>query len=610
MPTPAYNSLLLQFGPFKLDLQACELRKGNILLHLPPQPCKVLALLASHPNEVLTREEMQHEIWGADTFVDFDQGLNAAIRQIRAALCDDAETPRYIETLPRRGYRFIGQIDGYPAAAEGAMAAVPAESATLSGPAILRRVSYRRRWSALLTTVGLALLLSVTGVYLGRKRIWTHVRPPTGRIMLAVLPFENLSGDPEQEYFSEGLTEEMISRFGQLEPQRLGVIARTSALQYKGTKKRIDQIGKELGVDYILEGMVRHAGDHVRVSAQLIHVSDQTHIWAKNYERDLRDILALQEEVAQAIASEVEISLTPEQQARLVSTAPVNAAAHEAYLRGLYELHGMTAETSETLKFQSIEKAIGYFQQALTHDPNDALAYSGLADAYTNLSTDYRAPLEVMPKAKAAALKAIELDDTVAEAHASLGYVALIFDWDWARAEHELRRALELNPSLARAHAGYAEYLLFGADRPDEAIQEFRRAYALDPLLPAAHGDLAWFSFLARRYTESIEAAQRVGHDDNVLALSYAELGQRDQAIAAADSARSHTRNPAILSQIAAAYALAGRADKARAMLPGIEGSARERYVCGFNVACIYSVLGDKKQAFAWLEKAHRDRSD
>jgi TolB-like protein/DNA-binding winged helix-turn-helix (wHTH) protein/Tfp pilus assembly protein PilF len=609
VPTPANNSLLFRFGPFKLDLQACELRKGDILLHLPPQPCKVLALLASHPNKVFTRQEMKDEIWGADTFVDFDQGLNAAIRQIRAALCDDAETPRYIETLPRRGYRFIGEIHGYPAAAEGAAAEGPRESSPLSGPAILRPVSYRRRWPTLLTSVGLALLLLVAGVYLGRKSIWSHAKPRTGRIMFAVLPFENLSGDPEQEYFSEGLTEEMISRLGQLEPQRLGVIARTSALQYKGTKKRIDEIAKELGVDYILEGTVRHAGDRVRVSAQLIQVSDQTHIWAKNYERDLRDILALQEEVAQAIASEVEISLTPGQQARLVSTTPVNAAAHEAYLRGLYELHGMTVEATETLKLQSIEKAIGYFQQALTHDPNYPLAYSGLADAYTDLSTDYRAPLEVRPKAKAAAAKAVELDDTLADAHASLGYVSLVFDWDWARAEFEFRRALELNPSLPRAHAGYAEYLLFKLGRSDEAIRELQRAYALDPLLPTSHGDVGWFYFLARRYAESIEA-EKVRHADIVLALSYAELGQRDLAIAAADRAVSSTQIPANLSLIAAAYALAGRVDKARAMLPGIKAQARDRYVCGFSVACIYSVLGEKEQAFAWLERAYRDHSD
>lgn len=604
MPAPPDSPLLLRFGPFKLDLHACQLRKGEILIHLSPQPCKVLALLASRPRKVFTRQEIQREIWGGETFVDFEQGLNAAIRQIRAALCDDAETPRYIETLPRRGYRFIGQVDGRPGAVESATLAVPAESATLSPASVLRPVSYRR---PLTVVVGLALVVAAVVL------VWRIERIP-GRTAaahinsLAVLPLENLSHDAEQEYFADGMTDELITDLAKIHALR--VISRNSMMLYKGKHKPTPQIARELDVDALVEGTVMRSGDRVRITAQLIEAPTDRHLWAETYEGDLRNILALQDQVATAIAKEVRAKLDPQDQIRLTGARPINAEAHEAYLRGLYELHGMTAEATETLQSQSIEKAIKYFQQALTHDPNDALAYSGLADAYSSLSTAFRAPLAVMPKAKAAAAKAIELDDTLAEAHASLGYVALIFDWDWARAEHEFRRALELNPSLPRAHAGYAEYLLFVGHRTDEGLQELHRAYALDPLLPMSHGDLAWFLFLARRCTESIQAARGVGHDDHVLALSYAELGQRDQAVAAADRAVSSTRNPVILSQIAAAYALAGRADKARAMLPGIEGSARERYLCGFNVACLYSVLGGKDQAFSWLEKAHRDRSD
>jgi TolB-like protein len=425
---------------------------------------------------------------------------------------------------------------------------------------------------------------------------------------LAVLPLENLSHDAEQEYFADGMTDELITDLAKIHTLR--VISRNSMMQYKGKHKPTPQIARELNVDALVEGTVMRSGDRVRITAQLIEAPNDRHLWAESYDGDLRDILALQDEVATAIAREVRANLNPQEQIRLRSARPVNAEAHEAYLRGLYELHRMTVEATGTLKSQSIEKAIDYFQQALTHDPNDALAYSGLADAYSDLSSSYRAPLEVMPKAKAAAVRAIELDDTLAEAHVSLGYVALTFDWDWVRAEHEFRRALELNPSLPRAHAGYAEYLLFRFRRTDEAIQELQRAYAVDPLLSIAHGDLAWFSFLARRYKESIDTAQRFGHDDHIQALSYAELGQRDQAVAAADRAVSSTRNPLILSQIAAAYALAGRPDKARAMLPAIEGQARERYVCGFNVACVYAALGDKAQAFSWLGKAYLARSD
>jgi TolB-like protein/DNA-binding winged helix-turn-helix (wHTH) protein/Flp pilus assembly protein TadD len=604
VPAPANNLLLLQFGPFKLDLQACQLHKGEILLHLPPQPCKVLALLASHPHKVFTRQEIQREIWGGDTFVDFEQGLNAAIRQIRAALCDDAEVPRYIETLSRRGYRFIGQVDGRSAAAEGAMPSVPAESVRLSSPNVPRMASYRRRVTVL---VGLALVVVAVVLVWRMERIPGRT-PPTHIQSLAVLPLENLSHDAEQEYFADGMTDELITDLAKIHALR--VISRNSMMQYKGKRRPTPQIARELNVDAIVEGTVMRSGDRVRITAQLIDAPNDRHLWAETYEGDLRNILALQGEVAAAIAKEVKLKLSAQEEIHLANARPVNPEAHEAYLRGQYRLHGMAAEATDTLKSQSIEKAIDYFQQALTHDPNDALAYSGLADAYSDLSTSYRAPLEVMPKAKAAAVRAIELDDTLAEAHVSLGFVELTFDWDWSGAEHEFRKALELNPSLPRAHAGLAEYLLFRLRRTDEAIEELQRAYAVDPLLPIAHGDLAWFSFLGRRYTESIEAAQRVGHDDHILALSYAELGRRDEALAAADRSVTSTRNPVVLSQIAAAYALAGRPDKARAMLPAIEGQARERYVCGFNVACVYAALGDKAQAFSWLGKAYLARSD
>jgi TolB-like protein len=467
-----------------------------------------------------------------------------------------------------------------------------------------------RRWFWPLTALGFAVLaITVIGVTSGRWRKYVTDGAPSGHIQsVAVLPLENLSRDPEQEYFADGMTDALITDLAKIHALR--VISRTSVMQYKGKNEAAPQIARELNVDAIVEGTVFRSGDHVRITAQLIEVPSDRHLWAETYERDLRDILALQDEVARAIASKVRVTLTPQEQARLSSARQVNPAANEAYLRGLYELHGTTAEPTEAQKAQSLEKAIGYFNQARSDDPNDALAYSGLADAYTVLSTAYRAPLEVMPKAKAAALKAIELDDTLGEAHASLGYVALIFDWDWASAEREFHKALELNPSSPRAHAGYAEYLLFVAQRTDEGLQELHQAYTLDPLLPSSHGDLAWLLFLSRRYAESIEAAQRVGHDDHVLALSYAELGQREASLAAADRAVNSTTSPVILSQVAAAYALAGRKDKARAMMGAIEGQARERYVCGFNVACVYSVLGDKDQAFAWLEKAHRDRSD
>ncbi len=415
---------------------------------------------------------------------------------------------------------------------------------------------------------------------------------------LAVLPLDNLSHDPGQDYFAEGMTEELITDLAKIAALR--VISRTSAMRYKGSQKPVSQIAQELNVDAIIEGSVLRSGGRVRITAQLIQAATDRHLWAESYEGDLRDVLALQSQVARAIASEIRVKVAPGEQARLSTARPVNPEAHEAYLRGLYEMRKLTKEGAE--------KAIEYFRQALALDPNDALAYSGLADAYYDQSTIERAPLEVMPKAKAAAARALELDNTLAEAHASLGYVKLVFDWDWPGAEGEFRRALELNSSLPRAHVGYAMYLLT-VRRTEEAIQELQRAKALDPLFQLSHGSLPLYLFFARRYEEAIEAARKVA-DNVVLALSYAELGRREDAVAAADRAKESTRNPVFLSFVAAAYGLAGKKNKARAVLDGVERQARQRYVCGFNVACVYAVLGDKEQAFAWLEKAYRDRSD
>ncbi len=425
---------------------------------------------------------------------------------------------------------------------------------------------------------------------------------------IAVLPLENLSHDPEQEYFADGMTDELITEVAQISALR--VVSRNSIMQYKAKRVPTPQIARELNVDGLLEGTVSRSGDRVRITAQMIDAKTDHHLWAATYERDLRDLVALQDEVARAIADQIEINLTPQERTRFADRRPVNPAAHESYLRGLYELHGMTAEADYDLKLQSVHRALGFFQQALAQDSNDSLAYAGLADAYRNSSTKFNAPLDVMPKAKAAALKAIELDDSNAEAHAALGSVEFAFDWDWPRAEQEFRRALELNPSLAQAHADYAEYLLFVSGRPDESLKEFQRAYELDPLLPFSHGDLAWFLFLARRYRESIEAARRVGNDDAILALDFAELGQPDLAREAADRALLSVSDPVILAKIAAAYALAGNKSEARAVIGRVEALGQERYICGFNVAGAYSALGDKEQAYVWLNRGFLSLSD
>jgi serine/threonine protein kinase/tetratricopeptide (TPR) repeat protein len=474
--------------------------------------------------------------------------------------------------------------------------------------AVTFRPLQRRGLTALLVAglaVGLLVAVILTNVGGLRDRLFGGNSPP--RIgSLAVLPLVNLSHDPEQEYFVDGMTEQLTSDLGQIGALR--VISRTSAMHYKGTSKTLPEIARELHVDAVVEGSVERSGDRVRISAQLIEASTDRHLWSRSYQRDLRDVLRLQDDVAQAIATEVRIKLTPQEHIHLSNARPVNPEAHEAYLRGSYELRKQTAGLYVAGQRESTEKAIKYFQQALALDPNDALAYAGLADAYYDESTFLRAPLEVMPKAKAAAARAIELDDTLAEAHASLGYVKLTFDWDWPGAEREFRRSLEINPNLPRAHAGYAHYLM-SLRRTDEAIQELDRVQKIDPLFPQSHMGLPWLLFNARRYQAAIEAAQTNG-DDRVRALSLAELGRPEEAIAAADRAVRSTPNTIILAQVASAYAMAGKQEKARAMLGAIEAQARQRYLCGFNVACVYAPLGDKERAFAWLEQAYLARSD
>jgi TolB-like protein/Tfp pilus assembly protein PilF len=475
--------------------------------------------------------------------------------------------------------------------------------------ALERGQTVQQRNGALwLAAASAALVLLAVGAYVTRDRIWPHPRPPAGKIMLAVLPFANLSDDPQQEYFSDGLTEEMISRLGQMEPQRLGIIARTSAIQYKGTKKRVDEIGKELGVYYILEGTVRRAGDRVRVSAQLIQVSDQTHLWAKNYERDVRDILNLQEEVAQAIASEVEIKLTPERQARLENVGQVNAAAYEAYLKGRYYL----PENSRP----ALLKALDYFQHAILLDPNYALGYAGLAETYTAMNTGYMAPLEAGPKAKAAVLKALELDESLPLAHASLGKVHLYYDWDWPGAEKEFQRSLELNPNLPEAHLGYADYLA-SIGRFDESIEHAHLAFALDPLSVHARFQAIAHPFtVSRRYEKVLEECRKVRElppdftepfaDE---AFAWARLGRFQEATQAAAIAVRNNRNPLEIAKAAVVYVESGKKEEARRLLQGLLAAAQKQFVCGYNVATVYASLGEKEQAFNWLEEGIKQRT-
>ena len=453
------------------------------------------------------------------------------------------------------------------------------------------------RWPSRLALAAVLLIALFAGIAwrFGFLRSGFH----TGQVQsIAILPLTNLSGDPEQEYFADGMTEQLTTDLGQIAALR--VISRTSAMHYKGSKKTVPEIARELRVDAVVEGSVERSGDQVRITAQLIEASSDRHIWAEKYEGGLENVLALQDEVARAIARQVRISLTPQEQVRLTSARPVNPQAHEAYLRGLFELQKQTPA--------AIEKSIEYFDRAATIDPNYPLAYAALSNAYYDESSMVRAPLDSMPRARAAAARAIELDDSIAEAHASLGYVKLTFDWDWTGAEQEFRRALELNSNLPIAHSGYALYLLTSR-RSEEGIREAKAAHAVDPLVPVMKVSIPFFLWNAHHFKDAIEAGRTTGNCHGT-ALAAASLGQRDEAIANADCLLRATDNPVLRAQMAWVYAISGRQQQARTMLHTLEAMADKHYVCAYNIAGVYAALGNPDQTFAWLDKAYRDRSD
>ena len=461
-----------------------------------------------------------------------------------------------------------------------------------------------------LAVVAVAVVVIVAALVAGnvgglRKRILGGAAP--GRIRsLAVLPLENLSRDPEQDYFADGMTEALITDLAQI--RSLRVISRTSVMGYRATKKPLPQIGRELNVDAVLEGSVQRSGGRVRITAQLIEAPTDRHVWAKSYERDLRDVLSLQSEVARAVAGEIRAAVTPAEQTRLAKARPVDPEIHELDLRGTYVLNNAASE-------KDLRKAIGLFQQALAKDPADAPAYVGLASGYASLTDFYLPPRETMPRAKAAAIRALELDDTLADAHTALGWVHTAYDWEWSSAEMEFRRALELNPSSAYAHDGYANYLTV-VGRSEEAVAELRRARELDPLSVSIHSDALNAYVNLKRYAEAIERARIIldldpnnGFAHAQLALVYVQMGRRSEAVSEAEKAIQNSDSPLNHATAGTALAAVGETSRARRLLEQLMEVSKKRYVCPYEIGLIYVGLGDKDEAFRWLEKGYQDRS-
>src|SRR6266481_2149510 len=601
----------LSFGVFELDLRAGELRKHGLRVRLQEQPFQVLATLTEHPGEVVTREKLQKKLWPADTFVDFDHGLNKAISKIREALSDSAESPRFVETVARRGYRFLAEVKVADAATVRSpeLAFLPHHKAEvgdrpdLAGKAAMPKhllSSLARKISASV------LLLLVAPLAAWKFHSWN--RPPLVIRSLAVLPLESLSSDASQDYFADGMTDELISDLGQISALR--VISRTSAMVYKRTRKPLPQIARELNVDAVVEGTVLRSGDQVRITAQLIEASADKHLWSQSYEGELRDTLALQSKVARAIADQIRINLNPQEQAALKSVKVVNPQAYESFLKGRYFWNKRTAD--------GLKVALAYFSQAIDEDPKYAQAYPGLADTYSLLGDWQYAvmtPKEALPKAKAAAIKALELDSTLGEAHNSLAFCLDGFDWDFDSAGKEFQRAIELNPGYATAHHWYAWHLsLLG--RYDEAIAEMRKAENLDPLSLVINADLAELLVLAHSYDESILQSRKTiemdpnfGLAHNHLAQAYLQKHMNDEAVAELQKAAQLSGgSPTCIANLARAYVASGKRSEAEKLLSNLKKRSSPGHTLASEIAVIYVALGDTDQAIAWLKKGYEER--
>jgi TolB-like protein/DNA-binding winged helix-turn-helix (wHTH) protein/Tfp pilus assembly protein PilF len=589
---PAHSPSLLRFGQFEFDLRTAEIYKEGKRIKLQEQPCQVLTLLVERPGELVSREEFRKRLWPNDTFVDFDHGVNIAINKLRDALGDSAERPRFIETLPRRGYRFIAPVD----VSKTSPGAEPPGSVSNSPTelAVPRSITWRRVLPALL-----ALSLVVTGVSVSLARYWRGRSAGNSIRSLAVLPLENLSRDPAQDYFADGMTDELITSLAKLET--IKVISRGSVIRYKGTNKRPPEIARELNVDGIIEGTVLRSGNRVRITAQLIRAATDQHVWAETYEGDMEDVLRLQDSVAQAVAAEIRAKLRPEVKESLAKSPSVNPAAYEAYLRGRSYSYSNSRVSADK-----------YFEEAIARDPQYAPAYAGLSDEYFLAGFPEPDPRDV-EKARELAAKALQLDDGLAEAHIAMANVLFRFDWNWEGAEKEFKRGMELGPNVPSSYMHYAVYSgVLG--RHDESIAAMKRAVELDPFSGSMNRELSNVFYWAGHYDEAARQARKAidlnpsaPDSHSMLAMAYDEMGRYDETVAEYLEADTlDGLNPSVIADLKRAYAKSG-----------INGYRRKRLECEkqqtdgpdyYEMAAVSAQLGDTDTAFDWLEKAYQAR--
>ncbi|MBV9155863.1 MAG: winged helix-turn-helix domain-containing protein [Acidobacteriaceae bacterium] len=614
---PSLNNNLYEFGDFSLDAQSRALRRGEATVPLTPKAFDVLLILVQNAGKIVSKDELMKAVW-PDSFVE-ESNLTQTVFMVRKSL-DETADRRYVQTVQGRGYRLLvpvvereasSTLDTVPAVS-GALPEVPSrtDAGTVSdGGGTLKKPASRRR----LQLVGIAaLLVAALGIYWVTLRGRAPAPSAAARPMLAVLPFENFTGDPRQDYFSDGMTEEMISQLGNFEPAHLGVIARTSVMHYKHSQEPIAQIGKELGVGYVIEGSVRRDAERVRITAQLIQVKDQSHLWAREYDRDLGHLLELQEEIAREVASEIEFSLGGRRPTEVTQAAAAPAPGgksyevYDLYLKGRYFWNKRTPE--------GFRQAADYFQQAIDKDPNYGRAYAGLADTFSLMSTWFVGPQnELMPKARAAALRALKLDERLAEAHASLALIKENYDYDWPGAEKEFRRAIQLNPQYATAHQWYAEFLSWQG-RFQEAFAESDRARQSDPLSLIIASDHAMILYYSRQYDSALKQCRSILELDpnydralDLMIRPYLQLGRYDEAIDALNRWAAHYQGPWMWAWKAAVYGRSGHAEEARRALAKLEQVPGPDRTAILSIA--YAGTGQKERVIQLLQRAYSEHS-
>lgn len=593
------HSRKARFGAFEIDLRTGELRKHGIKIKLQDQPFQVLQLLLESHGEIVTREELRSKLWPENTFVDFDVGLNTAIKRLREALGDSAESSHYVETLPRKGYRFIAAVESI----EEVRAGLPG-----ANDQSRKALATSRRWkiwsSGILVALIAALLLYFS---LGELRQRFHPRPVAIQ-SIAVLPLENLSGDPTQDYFVDGMTDALTTDLGKI--SHLRVISRTSAMRYKGTKESLQQIARELEVDGLVEGSVARSGDRVRITANLVQVAPEKHLWADSFEGNIRDVFDLQDDASRAIADAIQIKLSPQEQARLTNSHAVDPQAYDAYLQGQF-----FAERG--LGPGERNKPTEYFEQAIKGDPAWALPYAELARMDTIEGSNRPLPNENCARAKDAVLEALKRDSESPEAHTVLADVDYFCEWNWADAEREVTRAIEINSNLAQAHSSRGRYLLT-MGRTDEMLEETRRAVELDPLSFRIRWDRWTALYMVGRNDEALEQCRKIQELNSSLDLGYLycgdvyiQQGSLTQAVQAYEKSVSLTAgsNPRAIAHLAYAYGLAGRRNDARKLLANLNNISKQHPVHPDLFALVYVGLGQKETAIDWLEKAYQVRS-